>query len=210
MNRFQVLQRITDCGVVAILRSPGGDVVEIAAALREAGVEALEVTIDTPEALSMIEKLRSTFDDLAIGVGTVLDPETAKAAIGAGAQFIVTPTLDVKTIEMANRYDRLIIPGVYTPTEILTAFQAGAPALKLFPAVSLGPEYIRQVRAPLPQVPLIPTGGVNLENAAAFIKAGAAALGLGSSLIGRGENPPEKITEGARQFVEAVRMARQG
>lgn len=210
MNRFEVLNKITESGVVAIMRSPGGDVVEIADALCEAGVRALEITTDTPGVLGLIERLRNTFDDVAVGAGTVLDPETAKSVIAAGAQFIVCPTLNTNTIEIANRYDKLILPGVYTPTEILTAFQAGAPAVKVFPAVSLGPEYIRQVRAPLAQVPLIPTGGVDLGNAAAFIKAGAAAVGIGGSLIGKGANARADILDGAQKLVKTIAEARRG
>lgn len=208
MNRDKVFQLIESCGVVAILRSPGGDILQITAALQEAGVKAVEVTIDTPGALRTIELLRDTFKEIAIGVGTVLDPETAATAIDAGAQFIVTPTLNVRTVEMANRHDRLIIPGVFTPTEILTAFEAGAAAVKVFPATSLGPDFIRQVRAPLPHIPLIPTGGINLDNVAEFIQAGSTAVGLGSSLIGRSDNDPAQITAHAKKIVQAVAQAR--
>lgn len=209
MNRYDVLSHIRKSGVVSILRRPSRDVIEIAAALKDAGISAVEVTVDTPGVLNLVGELREAYEDMVIGVGTVLDPETARAAILAGAQYIVTPTLNVRTIEIANRYDRLIIPGVLTPTEILTAFEAGASAVKLFPASSLGPEYVRHVRGPLSHIPLIPTGGVNLDNIAAYIKAGAVAVGVGNGLIGQRAGTRQQMADTARKFVDAVEAARQ-
>lgn len=211
MNRYDALHRIAESGVIAILRAPGGDVVAIARALWDGGVRAVEITADTPGALHAIEALRSSLPEALVGVGTVLDAATARLALLAGAQFIVTPTLSEAVIHTANRYGTLVIPGTFTPTEILRAYEMGAPAVKVFPASVLGPDYIRHVRGPLPHIPMIPTGGVEVHNAAAFIAAGATAVGLGSSLVKRSDVQAGAwgaITERARAAVEAVRAAR--
>jgi 2-dehydro-3-deoxyphosphogluconate aldolase/(4S)-4-hydroxy-2-oxoglutarate aldolase len=156
-------------------------------------------------------KLQDT--DVVLGVGTVLDAETCRAAIVAGAAFIVGPTLSHPVITMARRYGKVIIPGAYTPTEILTAWEAGADLVKVFPANVGGPEYIKAIKGPLPQIPLVPTGGVELENIAAFMKAGAAALGVGGNLVGKKlveSRDYAAITKNARAFADAVRAARGG
>ncbi len=207
-----VLDRIIDCGVVAVLRADSSaELLNVASALREGGVVAIEVTMTTPGALKVIEEAAARMKDSIIGVGTVLDPETARAAILAGAEYIVSPTLHPGVIEMARRYSKIVMPGAFTPTEILTAWQAGADVVKVFPASVGGPAYFKDVKGPLPQVRLMPTGGVDLTTTGAFIKAGACAVGAGSAMVDKKAVSAGKfdlITETARKFVEEVRKAR--
>lgn len=200
-------------GVVAVMRGMEPRyVVAAARAIRAGGIEVLEVTVDAPGAFGMLEAVQTELaGEAVIGAGTVLDAATARSAIAAGAEFIFTPTIDVDVIRMALRYGKVVIPGAMTPTEILAAFSAGAPAVKVFPAGVLGPDYIRQVRAPLPQIPLVPTGGVDAANAPAFIRAGAAAVGVGGALIDRQairRGEWAVLTERARQIAAAVAEAR--
>ncbi len=206
---------------MAVVRSPdGGRLVEAARALVEGGVRVLEITFTVPNALEVIRQVRQSLGDLGelgeqilLGAGTVLDAETARAALLAGAEFIVAPTLSLEVIRLCHRYDKLVMPGAFTPTEILTAWEAGADIVKVFPADVGGPAYLKAVRGPLPQVRLMPTGGVDLQTAAAFLKAGACCLGVGGQLV-----EPKAVAEGnfarirdlARQYVEIVREARQG
>ena len=207
-----VLDRIIDCGVVAVLRADSSaELLDVAGALREGGVVAIEVTMTTPGALKVIEEAAARMKDSIIGVGTVLDPETARAAILAGAEYIVSPTLHLGVIELAKRYGKIVMPGAFTPTEILTAWQAGADVVKVFPASVGGPAYFKDVKGPLPQVRLMPTGGVDLTTTGAFIKAGACAVGAGSAMVDKKAVSAGKfdtITETARKFVEEVRKAR--
>lgn len=209
MHREQLLQAVMGPGVVAILRTQiSVDLVKLARALQAGGIQALEITFTMPKALRQLEQLADQVgDSMVIGAGTILDPETARAALLAGAQFIVSPTTDPKTIEMTRRYDKLSFPGAFTPTEILTAWQAGADVVKIFPSDFTGPEYFRAVLRPLPQIRLMPTGGVDLQTAGAYLKAGACAIGALASLM-----PPKMlehgdfdgITELAKQFVDVV------
>lgn len=209
MHREQLLQAVMGPGVVAILRTQiSVDLVKLARALQAGGIQALEITFTMPKALRQLEQLADQVgDSMVIGAGTILDPETARAALLAGAQFIVSPTTDPKTIEMTRRYDKLSFPGAFTPTEILTAWQAGADVVKIFPSDFTGPEYFRAVLRPLPQIRLMPTGGVDLQIAGAYLNAGACAIGALASLM-----PPKMlehgdfdgITELAKQFVEVV------
>lgn len=209
MHREQLLQAVMGPGVVAILRTQiSVDLVKLARALQAGGIRALEITFTMPKALRQLEQLADQVgDSMVIGAGTILDPETARAALLAGAQFIVSPTTDPKTIEMTRRYDKLSFPGAFTPTEILTAWQAGADVVKIFPSDFTGPEYFRAVLRPLPQIRLMPTGGVDLQTAGAYLKAGACAIGALASLM-----PPKMlehgdfdgITELAKQFVDVV------
>jgi 2-dehydro-3-deoxyphosphogluconate aldolase/(4S)-4-hydroxy-2-oxoglutarate aldolase len=207
-----VLDRIIDCGVVAVLRADSSaELLDVAGALREGGVVAIEVTMTTPGALKVIEEATAKMKDSIIGVGTVLDPETARAAILAGAEYIVSPTLHLGVIELAKRYGKIVMPGAFTPTEILTAWQTGADVVKVFPASVGGPAYFKDVKGPLPQVRLMPTGGVDLTTTGAFIKAGACAVGAGSAMVDKKAVTAGKfdvITETARKFVEEVRKAR--
>jgi 2-dehydro-3-deoxyphosphogluconate aldolase/(4S)-4-hydroxy-2-oxoglutarate aldolase len=166
----------------------------------------------TPDALDVIHEVSRKYGDEAlIGVGSVLDPETARAAILAGAEFVVGPTLHFGVIEVCQRYDKPVIPGALTPTEIINAWSAGADLVKVFPATGVGPGYFKDVLAPLPQVKLVPTGGVNLDTAAAFIKAGAVALCVGSAMIDKqavAQKRFDVVTETARKFAEIVQQAR--
>lgn len=156
---------------------------EVVSAIVAGGVDAIEITANTPGAVQMIREMSTEYDDVSIGAGTVLDAETARTVQTAGAEFVVTPTVDTVTIKMCNRYETPIATGVMTPTEALTATEAGADFCKLFPASTTGPAQVSAILGPLPQVPIIPTGGVSLDNAAAFFEAGAVALGIGSAIV---------------------------
>jgi 2-dehydro-3-deoxyphosphogluconate aldolase/(4S)-4-hydroxy-2-oxoglutarate aldolase len=202
MTKQNLVDRIRDSGIIAIMRASSSDQLMAAAeAVLAGGVNAIEVTLTTPGALSVVEQAVKTFGDAVLfGVGTVLDSESARAAIFAGAQFIVSPTLKLETIALCKRYSVPVLPGAYTPTEILTAWEAGADIVKVFPADSLGPPFIKAVKAPLPQVRLCPTGGVSLTNVAEFFKAGADVVGVGGELINN------KLLE-ARDFAEITARA---
>jgi 2-dehydro-3-deoxyphosphogluconate aldolase / (4S)-4-hydroxy-2-oxoglutarate aldolase len=183
-------------------------------ALLRGGVRSVEFTFTNPLAGRVIEQVRGALTgQVAVGAGSVLDPETARVALLAGAEFVVTPTLNVATIELCSRYGVPTVIGALTPTEILTAWQAGASYVKVFPATVGGPQYLKDVRGPLPQVKLIPTGGVNLDNAADFIRAGASAIAVGSNLVDAPTVRNEDwatLEERARQFSEVVAAARAG
>ena len=207
------LQTITDCGVVAIVRvSSAREAVDVCMAIARGGVTPIEVTMTVPGAIDAIREFKSTVkEEVLIGAGTVLDPETARACILAGADFIVSPTLNLEVIKVCRRYSKIIIPGTFTPTEILTAWEAGADIVKVFPASVGGPGYLKDIMGPLPQVKLVPTGGVNLETTPEFIKAGAVAVAAGSSLVDKkavSEQNWDAVTETARKFVAAVKQAR--
>jgi 2-dehydro-3-deoxyphosphogluconate aldolase/(4S)-4-hydroxy-2-oxoglutarate aldolase len=213
VEKSQILKTIWDCGVVAIVRFERSEqLVEVAQAIKAGGVNVIEFTMTTPNALKIIEESAREFgDEVLLGAGTVLDPETARAAILAGAQFIVSPTLSARTIEVCHRYSKVVVPGTLTPTEILTAWEWGADLIKVFPAALGGPSYIKAVLAPLPQVKLVPTGGVSLENTADFIKAGAVAVAVGSNLVNKkavAEGNFPLLTKLAQQFIEEVKGAR--
>lgn len=200
-------------GVVAIMRTKSSDQLLAAAdAIKNGGVNVIEVTMTTPGALGVIEDAVKRYgSDVLFGAGTVLDPETARQAILSGAQFIVCPTFKRETVELCRRYSIPVMPGAYTPTEILTAWEAGADVVKVFPADTLGPAFIKAVKGPLPQVKLIPTGGVSLNNIADFIKAGVEAVGVGGELINNAlleSRDFNALTERARRFAEAVQAAR--
>lgn len=209
------LQDIIDCGVVAIVRvGSAQEAVEVCGAIAKGGVKSIEVTMTVPGAIDAIKEFKSAMKgEVLVGAGTVLDPETARAVILAGAEFVVSPNLNLKVIEVCHRYGKIVIPGTLTPTEILTAWEAGADIVKVFPAGALGPGYLRDIKGPFPQIRLTPTGGVNLENTPDFIRAGAVAVSVGTSLVDRkavSERRYDIITENARRFVEAVRLARAG
>jgi 2-dehydro-3-deoxyphosphogluconate aldolase/(4S)-4-hydroxy-2-oxoglutarate aldolase len=185
MSKDSHLRRVLDSAVVAILRSPdGGQLVEVCRALADGGVTTVEITMTVPDALDVVRQVRRALGDrLLLGAGTILDPETARAALLAGAEFLVAPTVNLDVIRLCRRYDKLVMPGAFTPTEILAAWEAGADVVKVFPAEVLGPAYFKAVRGPLPQVRMMPTGGVDLTTAAAFLEAGACCLGVGSQLV---------------------------
>ncbi|ARA99558.1 MULTISPECIES: bifunctional 4-hydroxy-2-oxoglutarate aldolase/2-dehydro-3-deoxy-phosphogluconate aldolase [Geobacillus] len=212
MDKIFHLNRLKTVKLVAVIRKPKrSQIFQIAEALIAGGVEVLEVTVDTPGSFEMIAALKEAFGAKAtIGAGTVLDAETAKRAIEAGSDFIFSPIFDQETISLTNRYGKISIPGVMTPTEIVKAYQMGADLLKVFPAGSLGPQYFKELRGPLGHIPLMPTGGVTLENAAEFIRNGAAAIGVGSALLDKRvieEGRFNLLTETAKRFVETVRNA---
>lgn len=214
MNKADVLQRIRDTGLIPVVRAESADqAMRAVEAIKAGGVDVLEVTMTVPGAIGVIEQLAKAYGGEAlIGAGTVLDPETAQACIQAGAQFIVSPALNEETIAFCRDNDVAVFPGALTPTEVLRAWNAGADAVKVFPAGAVGgASYLKALKAPLPQIELVPTGGVNLKTAADFIKAGAMALGVGADLVDMKalrEGNPELITERAQQFLEIVRAAR--
>ena len=207
------LQRILDCGVVAVIRAPSGEVLaDVAEALLAGGVEAIEVTFTVPKAHRVLEQVADRLGDkIVLGAGTVLDPETARTAMLAGARFIVGPAVNLDVIRLCRRYSCPVMPGALTPTEIIAAWEAGADVVKICPSELTGPGYLKAVRAPLPQVRMMPTGGVNLNTAAEFIKAGACALGIGGSLVDPhavASKDFAKITDLARQYVQIVKATR--
>src|SRR5881275_2299660 len=213
MSKDTDLRRVLDCGIVAVVRSPDSQqLVEVARALADGGVTAVEITMSVPDALDVLRQVRHALGDrVLLGAGTILDAETACAAILAGAEYVVAPTLNLDVIRLCRRYDKLVMPGAFTPTEILAAWEAGADIVKVFPAEVVGPAFFRALRGPLPQVKLMPTGGVDLSTAADFLKAGACCLGVGSQLVepravaGRDF---DRLRELARQYVEVVRQTR--
>lgn len=213
MSRQDDLQRVLDRGLVAIIRANSSEqLVSVARALYEGGVDVLEVTFTVPNALEVLAAVRKDLGKkVLLGAGTVLDPESGRAAFLAGAEFLVSPTVNLDVIRLATRYDKLVMPGAYTPTEILTAWEAGAEVIKVFPADIGGPPYLKALKGPLPQVRLMPTGGVNLQTLPDFFQAGACAVGLGSSLVekdavDRGDF--ERIRQLARQYVELTAQVR--
>ena len=209
------LQRVLDSGIVAVIRARSGEqLVEVARALVAGGVVVMEVTFTVPGAVRVLERVAEQLgDQILLGAGTVLDPETARAALLAGAQFIVSPNTNVDVIRLCRRYGKLAMPGAFTPTEVVTAFEAGADIVKIFPCDLGGPAYLKALHGPLPHIPLMPTGGITLENAADYLKAGACALGVGGSLVEaktveRGDFG--RIEELAKRFCDAVKKARAG
>jgi len=214
MEKREVFNRMISEGLVPVIRvTSASEAIDVSDAIKEGGVSFIEITMSVPGAIDVIKELTKKYkDDIIMGAGTVLDTETGRAALLAGAQFIVSPTLNLDLVRLAHRYSALVIPGTMTPTEILTAWNEGADMVKVFPAAQLGgPEYIKAVRGPLPQILLVPTGGVNLQNAGAFIKAGATALGVGGELVDKKAIQEKKfniITENTKAFLKAIREAR--
>jgi 2-dehydro-3-deoxyphosphogluconate aldolase/(4S)-4-hydroxy-2-oxoglutarate aldolase len=213
MSQADTLTRVVDCGVVAVVRAPSGRMLgDVAEALFRGGVEAIEITFTVPRAYRVLEEVADRLGEkILLGAGTVLDPETARTAILAGAEFIVAPTVNLEVIRLCHRYDKVVMPGALTPTEVLTAWEAGADIVKIFPSDLTGPRYLKAIRGPLPQVRLMPTGGVNLQTAADFLRAGACALGIGGALV-----EPKAVAAGdmarieslARQYIEIVQKTR--
>jgi 2-dehydro-3-deoxyphosphogluconate aldolase/(4S)-4-hydroxy-2-oxoglutarate aldolase len=213
MSAEDKLELIRQTGVVAIMRAKSSDQLLAAAdAIRAGGVNAIEVTMTTPGALNVISQAVARYGaEVLFGAGSVLDPESARAAILAGAQFVVCPTLNLQTIALCKRYAVPVMPGAYTPTEVLTAWEAGADIVKVFPAEIGGPAYIKAIKAPLPQVRLMPVGGVDLNTTAGFIRAGAEVVGVGSALVDQkllDAQDFDTIAERARRFREEVNKGR--
>ena len=213
MSKLANLERVHRGGIVAVIRAASGELLcDVAEALLAGGVEVMEVTFTVPRAHKVLEQVTERLGDkILLGAGTVLDAETARLALLSGAEFIVSPTLNLDVIRLCRRYDKLVMPGAFSPTEILSAWEAGADIVKVFPSDVTGPAYLKALAGPLPQIRLMPTGGVTLETAPAFLRSGAYALGVGSSLVdpkavAAGQlQPIEKL---ARQFVEVVRATR--
>ena len=213
MSRESTLQRILDGGIVAVVRSESSEsLVKVVAALAEGGVIAAEVTFTVPDAVDVIRQVRREVGDaVVLGAGTVLDPETARAALLAGAEYIVSPIVNLDVIRLCRRYDKVAMPGAFTPTEVVSAWEAGADVVKIFPADVGGAAYLKALRGPLPQIRLMPTGGVDLTTAEGFLKAGACCLGVGSALV-----DPKAIASGdfarirdlAAQYAAVVRRFR--
>ncbi len=213
MSKQDDLKRVLDLGIVAIIRAPSGELLsDVAKTLYEAGIHVIEVTFTVPGVLEIISTVRRELGDkILLGAGTVLDPESARAALLAGAEFLVSPQVNTDVIRMCNRYDKLMMTGAFTPTEVLTAWEAGADIVKVFPADVGGPGYLKSLHGPFPQIRLLPTGGVNLETLPDFLNAGACAVGLGSSLVEKqavAEGNLKRISELATQYVELVKSVR--
>ena len=212
--RAETVARIEACGVVAVIRlKDGSKLRSVVDALADGGVTALEVTMTVPRAIELIGEIAPALPSgFLIGAGTVVDAETARAAVHAGARFIVGPVFRPAVIEAAHAAGAAAMPGCFSPTEILAAWDAGADVVKVFPATALGPAYFKDLRGPLPQVRLMPTGGVSLENAGEWIKAGAVAIGVGGALVDPklvAAGNYDGITERAKRFIERVRTARE-
>lgn len=213
MNKTEKLDLIRATGVIAIMRAQSsGQLIAAADAIKAGGVRAIEVTMTTPGALDVIAEATKRYgDDVLFGAGSVLDPETARAAILVGAGFVVAPTLSVPVVALCSRYSIPVVPGIFTPTEALTAWEAGADMVKLFPASVGGPAMIKAIRAPLPQLDIVPVGGVNLDTAVDFIRNGAAALGVGSSLVNQrllDAGDMAELTRRAAAFIAKVKEGR--
>ena len=208
------LALIREVGLVPIVRAPSPeDAFRAAEAIISGGIGIAEITMTVPNAIRVMERVAERYGDkVLLGAGTILDPESCRAALLAGAEFIVTPSLDVRVIEMARRYSKPCFPGALTPTEVLTAWQAGADMVKIFPAGPVGgPKYIKALKGPFPQIDFVPTGGVNIETTPEFIKAGAAAVAVGGELVdvkALREGKVDVITSNARRFMDAVRSGR--
>ena len=214
MTKNEILQTIRDIGIIPVVRAQSADeAMKAIDAIREGGISILEITMTVPGAVGVIEQVSARYgSEAVVGAGTVLDGETARTCILAGAQFVVSPSLDLETIEMCRRYGVAVMPGALTPTEVVQAWSAGADFVKVFPAGAVGgASYIKSLKAPLPQIELVPTGGVSLKTAADFIKAGASALGVGADLVdvkAIREGQQSVIIERAREFVRIVQEAR--
>ncbi len=214
MLKANVLAAMREIGIVPVLRAQSVEqCMRLAEAIADGGVTCLEITMTVPGALEVMRRLAKERPDILIGAGTVLDPETARMCILEGAHFVVSPALNLRTVEMCQRYSIAVLPGALTPTEIVTAWQAGADVVKVFPCSAMGgASYLKSVKAPLPQVELIPTGGVSLATAEEFLKAGAFALGVGADLAdvkSVAEGRPEVVSESARRYLGIVRAYRE-
>ena len=210
--KLDVLQRLTSVGLVAVVRAQSGEqALRICEALLDGGCPALEITFTVPGAHRVIEALAARYkpDELILGAGTVLDPETARIALLSGATYIVSPSLNVETVRLCNRYQVPVMPGAMTMREVIEGMEAGADIIKLFPGEAFGPGFIKSIKGPLPQAPLMPTGGVDAGNVGEWIRAGAVAVGAGSSLIGGAQSADyAKISATAKEFIEKIKEAR--
>ena len=212
MEKSDVIHKICDCGVVAVVRAKNAEEgLRIAEACAAAGIAALEITFTVPGTLDVIKKLSEAYNtgEIIVGAGTVMDSETARAAILAGAQYVVSPYLNKEVVTLCNRYQVACMPGAMTVKEVVACMESGADIVKIFPGELFGPQIIKAIKGPIPQARMMPTGGVSLDNVTEWIKAGAVAVGVGGSLTaGAGNGNYKAVTETGRQFVEKVREAR--
>ncbi|WP_363465668.1 bifunctional 4-hydroxy-2-oxoglutarate aldolase/2-dehydro-3-deoxy-phosphogluconate aldolase [Halogeometricum borinquense] len=215
LDSHEDMQRLVDSGVVAVMRGADADtIIEVAQALHDGGVTAYEITADNPDAMDLISEVSSSFSETEaiVGAGTVLDSETARASIMNGAEFVVGPNFDEGVVETCNRYGTLVSPGILTPTEAVDAYEAGADMVKVFPASVMGPKHLASIKGPLPQIPLMPTGGIGIDNVADYIEAGAVVVGAGSAIMDADAIEAgdfEAITETAREFTQVIEDARE-
>ena len=212
-NKYEIIERMLDCGITAVVRTDSPEeLVNVAEAINKGGVDVIEITMTTPGALDVVSAVAKKFgDEVLIGAGTVLDAETARAVFLAGGEFVVSPVWSPELIAMCRRYSKPCVPGAFTPTEIMAAWDAGADMVKVFPASLGGPALIKAIRGPLPQIPLVPTGGVKLDNTAEFIRAGSAMVAVGGNLVNKDlvkEKKFDELTELARRFKEEVAKGR--
>lgn len=212
MSKVEDLKRVEETGIVAVVRAENAEkALKITEAVKKGGIDAIEITMTVPGAVDVIKQLTDEYskDEILIGAGSVLDAETARACILAGAEYIVSPSLDEETIAMCNRYQKAVMPGAMSVTEVVKAMKYGADIVKIFPATLFGPKIIKAVKGPLPQAPLMPTGGVSLDNVKDWIKAGSLAVGVGSSLSkGAKTGDYEQVTETAKEFIRLIKEAR--
>ncbi|MEO5859695.1 MAG: bifunctional 2-keto-4-hydroxyglutarate aldolase/2-keto-3-deoxy-6-phosphogluconate aldolase [Pyrinomonadaceae bacterium] len=214
MDKREIVRQLEELGLVPVVRASSADeAMQVIEAIKAGGVNVLEITMTVPGAIKVIEKVADKYgSEVLVGAGTVLDPETARACLLAGAQFIVSPALNLDTIAMCHRYSAPVMPGVLTPTEVLTAWSAGADFVKVFPCGAVGgASYIKNLKGPFPHIKMIPTGGVSLKTAQDFIKAGASALGVGTDLVdvkAIREGNPRVVTDRAKEFIQLVKDAR--
>lgn len=213
MSKERQLQQVLDCGIVAVVRaSDSQQLVEVVRALADGGVTVVEITMTTPGALDVIREAKKSLGDrVLLGAGTILDTETARAALLAGAEYLVSPALNLDVIRLCQRYSKLVMPGAFTPTEILAAWEAGADIVKVFPAEVVGPPFFKAMQGPLPQIRLMPTGGVDLTTAASFLKAGACCLGVGGQLVepaAVARRDFDRLRDLAKQYVQIVQQTR--
>jgi 2-dehydro-3-deoxyphosphogluconate aldolase/(4S)-4-hydroxy-2-oxoglutarate aldolase len=213
MSKEKQLQQVLDCGIVAVVRASDSlQLVEVVRALADGGVTVVEITMTTPGALEVIREAKKSLGDrVLLGAGTILDTETARAALLAGAEYLVSPALNLDVIRLCQRYNKLVMPGAFTPTEILAAWEAGADIVKVFPAEVVGPPFFKAMQGPLPQIRLMPTGGVDLTTAASFLKAGACCLGVGGQLVepaAVARRDFDRLRDLAKQYVQIVQQTR--
>src|SRR6056297_1980385 len=212
MSKVEDLKRVEETGIVAVVRAENAEkALKITEAVKKGGIDAIEITMTVPGAVDVIKQLTDEYskDEILIGAGSVLDAETARACILAGAEYIVSPSLDQETIEMCNRYQKAVMPGAMSVTEVVKAMKYGADVVKIFPASLFGPKIIKAIKGPLPHAPLLPTGGVNLDNVSEWIKAGSFAVGAGGALTGGiKEDNYDRITNTAKEFIKKIKQAR--
>ena len=213
MSKLDNLKRVQETGIVAVVRAETAEqALKITEAVKNGGIEAIEITMTVPGAVDVIKKVTEEYssDEILVGAGSVLDAETARTCILAGAEYIVSPSFDKETVELCNRYQKACMPGAMTVTEVVTAMETGADVVKVFPATLFGPKIIRAIKAPVPQAPRMPTGGVSLDNVKEWIKAGSWAVGVGSALSkGAKTGDYEQVTETAKEFIRLIKEARE-